>query len=166
MKTWLAVVIVGAVALGIEGWRRLHETGQSDVNATIESNLRAFGDAVATRLGPDAVVFGWDNVGRQFDGEIDVHLAYRGGSDITGTEAQWNALEHGMLAEVDAARAQLGIRYVLIQTAQPRPRVFELCVRSAPLVASAPVPINGVPAYAYEVYAVEACRMPAPPPNR
>jgi hypothetical protein len=124
----------------------------------LDASARAFAEDVAARLGPDAIVYATRDLGRTFDGQLGVRLAYRGTPRDIATDTQWTILERGEPAALAATVAALNLRYVLIQTAQPRPQLWQLCVHGTPLVRSPLVEVDANSRYFFEVYSIDQCR--------
>ena len=75
------------------------------------------------------------------------------------TDTQWRTLERGSALEIGRTLATLDIRYVLIQTAQPSPRVFQRCVHDQePLVRSGLLTVDATTRYFFELYGLGDCR--------
>ncbi|MEP6593020.1 MAG: hypothetical protein ABJC51_04975, partial [Acidobacteriota bacterium] len=84
-------------------------------------------------------------------------LVYRG---APGTESirpsEWSGLMSQKRGEIEAALRRLGIAYVIVQTAQPRPAVLA-CAGPTPVVRSAPIVVGEQSQYAFALYALNRC---------
>jgi hypothetical protein len=128
------------------------------ISRRLDASARVFAEDVAARLGPDAILYATRDLGRTFEGQLGVRLAYRGTPRDIATDTQWTILERGEPADLAATVTALNLRYVLIQTAQPRPRLWQVCVHGAPLVRSPLVEVDANSRYFFEVYAIDQCR--------
>lgn len=168
VAAWGVGLMAGAIILGAELRLRLNQTGRLMVAPatavpparTIHAHVQAFADLVNRTLGPDARAYLRSENGHDFEGHFALHLFYRGGRAVGVDDAVWTTLEQGTPEQITAALAEAKVTHVMIQTAQPRSRVLELCVHSAPLVRSDLVRVDAQISYTLEVYAIDTCRSP------
>src|SRR5207253_10317108 len=80
------------------------------------------------------------------------------------TEAQWQTLARGNRQDVDAVLRETRIRYVIRQTLQPSPRLTSFCRTGLPVVRS-DVLGTGASQYVFELYRLDGCHEPPPPPQ-
>lgn len=85
-------------------------------------------------------------------------LVYSGARDAAFGDVE--AIEHGSRKQITAGLEHLGIRYVIVQTAQPPLHIFSVCGFDRPLGRSGPVTVSAQSQYTFELYAVNGC--PAP----
>ncbi len=67
-------------------------------------------------------------------------------------------LEQGNRSDIAAAIDRLGIRYLIVQTAQPPLHFFAACRFDLPLLRSDVITVTVQSRYAFELYAVDGCR--------
>jgi hypothetical protein len=158
---WVGALVAGA---GVLAWQTLDSVRHSDTRPMIrfsrplDSTARAFADDVTRTIGAGALVYAMPDVGRIFVSQIGVRLAYRGTPYDIASDSQWTALEKGTATEIQQTITALGLRYVLIQTAESRPRVWQLCAHDAPAVRSGVFTVDASTHYFFEVYALDRCR--------
>jgi len=165
LRIWLVLLATGGVFISFEVITRLRQDSSHLSALTVpavrrlEDVPRRFADDVTRRIGRGRTVFATADVGNTFESQIGVRLAYRGMPIGLATDTQWRTLERGSALEIGRTLATLDIRYVLIQTAQPRPRVFQLCVHDQePLVRSGLLTVDATTRYFFELYGLGDCR--------
>lgn len=85
-------------------------------------------------------------------------LVYSGARDADAGDVE--ALEHGSRKQINAGLEHLGIRYVIVQTAQPPMHIFSVCGFDRPLGRSDVVTADAQSRYTFELYAINGCRAP------
>jgi len=157
---WMALLVAGAAFGARQFQSRIldapHVTAAAAVGPPIDPRFKGFADGVARKLGPNAIVYGRADILVSFVGQLGVHLFYRGSKEDVATSEEWQVLEGGAPADVAALLSSLGIGYVMIQSAQPLPHVFELCVHGNPVEVS-PTPDPAI-TWTFQVYAIDTCR--------
>ncbi len=120
--------------------------------------LRDFLAAVKSTVAADARIWiGADNAGL-FAGSVP-GLLYPGASGADAGDIK--ALEQGNRRDIAAAIDRLGIRYLIVQTAQPPLHFFTACRFDLPLQRSEAITVTAQSRYAFELYAVDGCRRPS-----
>jgi len=127
----------------------------------VDPVVRNFIEAASRRVGPNQLVYGRADVLRDFDGLGPLRLVYQGSPQRSVPDDRFNILEEGSPETIHSVLTQAGIRYIMINTAQPKPRVFELCAERSPDVKSE-VLTAGAIHFNYELYRLGACRTIAP----
>ncbi len=114
--------------------------------------------AVQSTVAADGRIWiGADNAAL-FAGSV-VGLLYPGASN--GHAGDIVAIEQGSRSDIKAAVDRLGIRYLIVQTAQPPLHLFAACRFDRPLVRSDVITVTAQSRYAFELYAVDGCRRPS-----
>jgi hypothetical protein len=127
--------------------------------STLPPPIAEFVDVVASRVASRDHVWIRPEHAELFEGRVE-GLVYTGSLDMEGvTAADLARLEGRTRAEIGEAMGRAGLKYLIVQTAQPPPRMLLACAFDAPIERSAPVG-EGDARYAFELYEVKGCRAP------
>jgi hypothetical protein len=124
--------------------------------------LQRFTDAATRRIEPDERVLVAGEYAPLFAAGFDGRVIEPGAPAASGDEPPWRRLQHGTPAEISESLKTLRVNYLVLRAAQPRPRVFRLCVHSGPLERSDTLRADAESVYVFELYAIDECRAPTP----
>ncbi len=146
----LALGAIGGVGLG--SWAALRRVSAGAADTPTRRFLHSVHDLVGSRI----MVYGRADFLAGVDGVVPISLSYRGAPNGSLPADQFTVLETGTPQIVQPLLQNSHIGYVLINTAQPRPWVFDLCALPNPLLRSETL-TSGPTHFNYELYALGPC---------
>jgi hypothetical protein len=128
-------------------------------DSAVPPEISEFVDAVDARVQPRDRVWVRPEHSQLFEDHVE-NLVYPGALGVEGVSgADVAQLEGKNRAVIGEAMAKVGLKYIIVQTAQPRPRMLLACAFDPPLERSAPVG-EGDSRYSFELYEVNGCHAP------